>query len=181
MERGFRIDLRPYLGKINAKGIHIQAIQEAGKGLAEAGQALVHELEMHHVGLQVGHGVGQLGEGGLEHVERERALSAAVAGGAAGGVAEGGARGWSEGGGGTRSRGGALGGGLEGFGGHCLVLAGWVGGGRFVRVCEGERLLEIAQIGRGIGSGNVVWLLVVSGHCRGVASSAGDVNNGLYV
>lgn len=31
----------------------------------------MHELEMHHVGLEVGHGVRQLSEGGLEGIEWE--------------------------------------------------------------------------------------------------------------
>lgn len=59
------------LWEIHTKRIHIQPIQKAGKILAEPGQAFVHELEMHHVGFEVGHGVGQLGKGGLKGVERK--------------------------------------------------------------------------------------------------------------
>lgn len=68
-----------YLGEINAEGIHVEAVHEAGKALAEAGQALVHELEVHHVGLEVGDGIGELGEGGLEGIEREGLASPAGA------------------------------------------------------------------------------------------------------
>ncbi len=49
----------------------------------------MHQLEVHHVGLEVGDGVGQLGEGGLEGVEREGGAVALDA--AAGRIAEGGA------------------------------------------------------------------------------------------
>lgn len=74
------------LGVVNTERIHVEAIHEAGKALAEPGQALVHQLEVHHIGLEVGHGVRQLRKGGLEGVEGESAL----AGGASpGGVAEG--------------------------------------------------------------------------------------------
>lgn len=61
-----------HLGEIHTERIHVQPIQEASKALAEARQALVHELKMHHVGFEIGNGIRQLGEGGLERVERER-------------------------------------------------------------------------------------------------------------
>lgn len=59
------------LREVDTKGIHVETIHEAGEALAEAGQALMHELEMHHVGLEVGHGIRQLSKGGLEGIERE--------------------------------------------------------------------------------------------------------------
>lgn len=59
------------LWEVNTKGIHIEPVEETSKALAEASQALVHELEVHQVRLQVGHGVGELAELGLEGVERE--------------------------------------------------------------------------------------------------------------
>lgn len=88
-----------YLGKIHAKGIHVEPVQKASEGLAEARKALVHKLEMHHVGLQVGHGIRQLGEGRLERVEREWRVTVTST---TGRVAERGARGGAERGGGTR-------------------------------------------------------------------------------
>lgn len=61
-----------YLRKINTESIHVEAIEKTGKALAEPGQALVHQLEMHHVGFEIGHGIRELGERGLEGVERKR-------------------------------------------------------------------------------------------------------------
>ena len=78
-----------HLGEVHAEGVHVEAVEEAGEALTEAGQALVHDLKMHQVGLEVGHGVGQLGEGGLEGVEREGRLAASAG---LGRLAEGGAR-----------------------------------------------------------------------------------------
>lgn len=59
------------LGELDAKRIHVDAVQEAGKALGEARQALVHDLEVHHVCLEVGHGVGELCKRRLEGVERK--------------------------------------------------------------------------------------------------------------
>lgn len=44
-----------YLWEVDAKSIHVEPVEKAGEGLAEAGQALVHELEVHHIGFQVCH------------------------------------------------------------------------------------------------------------------------------
>lgn len=49
-----------YLGEIHAERVHIQAIQEARKALTEPCQALVHQLQVHEVSLQVRHGIGEL-------------------------------------------------------------------------------------------------------------------------
>lgn len=61
---------KTHLGKIHHKGIHVQAVQETRKTLAKAAQTLVHELQVHEIGLQVGHGVGELGKLRLQGVER---------------------------------------------------------------------------------------------------------------
>lgn len=44
---------RGSLHEINTKRIHIHAIQKGAKALGEAGQALMHQLQMEHVGLQI--------------------------------------------------------------------------------------------------------------------------------
>lgn len=49
---------RTHLGKIHTKSVHIQAVQEGSEALVETLETLVHELEMHEVGFEVGHGVG---------------------------------------------------------------------------------------------------------------------------
>lgn len=72
---GPRVDPR-YLWIVNTEGVHVEAIEEAGKALAEPGQALVHQLEVHHVRLEVGHGVGELAKVRLEGVEREGGITA---------------------------------------------------------------------------------------------------------
>lgn len=46
-----------YLWKIHAKRIHIQTVQKACEALAKPRQALVHELQVHEVRLQIGHAV----------------------------------------------------------------------------------------------------------------------------
>lgn len=60
-----------YLGKIDAKGAHVQAVQEGRKVLVEATQTLVQQLQVHHVGLKIGHAVAQLREGRLQPGQRE--------------------------------------------------------------------------------------------------------------
>lgn len=73
------------LGEVNTKSIHIEPIEKACKRLAKPSQTLVHELKVHQVSLQIGHGIRQLCKGRLEDVERERAI---VIVRAAGGVAQ---------------------------------------------------------------------------------------------
>src|SRR3954465_3513798 len=53
----FPLNTDMYLGKVNTECIHVQPVEEAREALAEAGQALVHQLEVHHVGLEIGHGI----------------------------------------------------------------------------------------------------------------------------
>lgn len=70
---------RPYLREVDTECVHVEPVQEASKVLAESSQALVHELEVHHVGLKIGDRVRELGEGGLKGVERERVAPAVCA------------------------------------------------------------------------------------------------------
>ena len=67
--------VKVYLGKVDAERVHIQAVEKTGKAFAEPGEALVHELVMHHVGLEIRHGIGQLGERRLESVEGEARIT----------------------------------------------------------------------------------------------------------
>ena len=60
---------RSYLWEIDAERVHIQAVQETSKTLAEPRQALVHQLQMHEVGLKIGHGVCQLRELRLQRID----------------------------------------------------------------------------------------------------------------
>lgn len=46
-----------YLWEIHTKRVHIHAVQETSEALAKARQTLVHQLQVHEVGLQVSHGV----------------------------------------------------------------------------------------------------------------------------
>ena len=55
-----------HLRKIYAESIHIQAIKETCKTLAESRQALVHQLQVHEISFQVSHGVGEFSKCGLE-------------------------------------------------------------------------------------------------------------------
>lgn len=68
-----------YLRKVDAKCIHVETVQEASKRLAKAGKALVHDLEVHHVDFQIGHGVRKFREGRLECVQGEWGIAIAGA------------------------------------------------------------------------------------------------------
>jgi hypothetical protein len=48
-----------YLWEIHTKRVHVHAVQETSKALAKARQTLVHQLQVHEIGLQIGHRVGQ--------------------------------------------------------------------------------------------------------------------------
>lgn len=52
-----------YLREIHTESIHVQPIQEARETLAEPGQALVHQLQVHEVRFEVGHRVREFCEG----------------------------------------------------------------------------------------------------------------------
>jgi hypothetical protein len=92
-----------HLGKIHTEGVHVQPVQEARKALAEPRQALVHQLQLHEVGLQVRHGVAELRERHLEVVQRRR-FAAVRPLGAPRAVAEGTARAGPQGCRGPRAR-----------------------------------------------------------------------------
>lgn len=59
----------PYLGEIDAESIHIQAIKKTGEIFAETRQTLVHQLQVHEVGFQIGHGIGQFCKLWLQRVD----------------------------------------------------------------------------------------------------------------
>lgn len=83
-----------HLRKIHAESIHIHAIQEPSKALAEARQTLMHQLQLHEIALQIRHCVGQLSEVILKELKRRRrgrigtadALYAVAKGGAGNGT-----------------------------------------------------------------------------------------------
>lgn len=58
-----------YFWEVHTERIHIQAVQETRKTLAETRQALMHQLEVHEVGLQVGHGVCEFRKLRLEGID----------------------------------------------------------------------------------------------------------------
>lgn len=70
-----------HLGKVDAKSIHVKTVQEARKALAKPGETFVHKLKVHHVCLEVGHGIGQLGKGWLEYIERKYGIASTCAAG----------------------------------------------------------------------------------------------------
>ena len=84
-----------YLWEVDAESIHVQAVEKGCEAFAEAREGLVHELQLHEVLLQVGHGVAQLGEPVLQPVER---IGRGGVAGALGAVAERAARGRAQGG-----------------------------------------------------------------------------------
>jgi hypothetical protein len=64
------VAMHAYLWKINTECVHVHAVEKAGKALREARQALMHELQLDKIRLEVGHGVTELGEAILEALER---------------------------------------------------------------------------------------------------------------
>lgn len=57
-----------YLGEVNTESIHIHAVKKTGKTLAESRQALMHQLQVHKVCLQTGHGICKFGKLRLESI-----------------------------------------------------------------------------------------------------------------
>lgn len=68
-----------HLREINTECIHVETIEETCKGFAKSCKALMHELKVHHVGLQIGHGIRQLCKGRFKGVERKGRISLASA------------------------------------------------------------------------------------------------------
>ena len=60
-----------YLWEVDAKSIHVHAVQEGTEILVEAGYRFVQQLQMHHVGFQVSHGIAELAKCWLESGEWE--------------------------------------------------------------------------------------------------------------
>lgn len=60
---------RSYLWEIDAERVHIQAVQKTSETLAESRQTLVHQLQVHEIGLEVGHGVCELRKLRLQSVD----------------------------------------------------------------------------------------------------------------
>jgi len=63
------------LGKIDTERVHVQSVEKTGKRFTKSSEALVHELEVHHVGFQVYHGIRQLSKRRLEAIEWEVIVS----------------------------------------------------------------------------------------------------------
>lgn len=148
---------RTHLWKINTESIHVHAIQEAGKALRKASKTLVHELQLHKVLFQVGHGVAQLCEAVLQALERIGRRCAAAALGA---VAEGAARGGAERGCWARARG-ARAEAARFLDGccrcHCVVQS----GGRVESVNDKARLLE-SLVDASVVLQGLSWLFTMS-------------------
>lgn len=53
------------LRKVYTEGAHVHAVEEAAETLVETAKAFVQELEVHEVGLEIGHAVTQFGELGF--------------------------------------------------------------------------------------------------------------------
>lgn len=64
-----------HLGEIDTKRIHVHAVQKTGKALAETRQTLMHQLQMHEIGFEVGHGVGEFCKLGLQGIDRRLGIS----------------------------------------------------------------------------------------------------------
>ena len=113
--------IESYLGEINTKRINLQSVQKCTEALAEPAHAFLHELQIHKVCVEVGEGIGELGElwGAVvpgEGVGGEVGGCGVSAEGIAGGAAEGC-------GGAGRGAGTSVG---VGGGGHSCGEGGWM-------------------------------------------------------
>lgn len=68
-----------HLGEIHAERVHVQPVQEARKALAEARQAVVHDLHIAHVRLERRHRIRELRKRRLKGVQRERLVGGGLA------------------------------------------------------------------------------------------------------
>lgn len=55
-----------YLWKINTPRVDIEPVEETGEAVAKPCQALLHQLKVHEIGLEIGHRVCQFGKRRLE-------------------------------------------------------------------------------------------------------------------
>jgi hypothetical protein len=67
---GVAVSSDAYLWKVDTEGVHVHAVEKASKALGEARQALMHQLQLDKIRLEVGHGVAELGEAILKALER---------------------------------------------------------------------------------------------------------------
>jgi hypothetical protein len=57
--------------KVDAEGTHVHAVEKGAKAVVEAVQTLVQELQVHHVGFQIGHSISEFSKGRLKGLERD--------------------------------------------------------------------------------------------------------------
>lgn len=47
-----------YLGEVDAEGSHVKAVEKGSEVLIETRHALVQNLQMHEIGLEISHAIG---------------------------------------------------------------------------------------------------------------------------
>jgi hypothetical protein len=84
------------LWEVDTESTHIHAVEESAKAFIEAVQTLVEQLQVHHVGFQIGHSIGEFAECRFQGFEGNSLVGEVVAGcGSGDGSSETGARVWS--------------------------------------------------------------------------------------
>lgn len=58
-------------GKVDTEGTHVHAVEESAEAFVEAVQTLVQQLQVHHVGLQIGHTICEFTKCGFQGFERD--------------------------------------------------------------------------------------------------------------
>lgn len=56
-------------GEVDAESTHVHAVEESAEAFVEAVQTLVQQLQVHHVGFQIGHAVCEFTECGFQGFE----------------------------------------------------------------------------------------------------------------
>jgi len=62
------------LWEVDTESAHVHAVEESAKALVEAVQTLVQQLEVHHVGFEIGHSIGEFAESRLQGFQRNSLL-----------------------------------------------------------------------------------------------------------
>jgi hypothetical protein len=68
------------LWKVDTESTHVHAVEEGTKTFVEAVQTLVQQLEVHHVGFQIGHSIGEFAKSRFQSFERDGLVGEVVAG-----------------------------------------------------------------------------------------------------
>lgn len=68
------------LWEVDTESTHVHAVEESAKTFVEAVQTLVQQLQVHHIGFQIGHSIGEFTKSGFQGFERDSLVGEVIAG-----------------------------------------------------------------------------------------------------